>query len=375
MWQINFIKLLNSMKSIVVKSFNNKSNNAHSDNEEQSHIQYEYCNPLIDIPYEVIMGSEDNFLAWQTNATLQFQNFCNNIPLSEPLDIQWFDEEEIIDGSAMQYSLKWQPDNPLYGSAIGGSIVFPKKRKIDTPVVVFLHGHGMVSGGNEKGRLSLFCKDGPAHHLIKNGYIVWAPDNVYHDELMSLHKEHDFPLMWGKVAAFSRFYIAKYLQSMGVFQPFVLMGVAAGGHTALVMQAYSSDYAAFISSGSFFPLELLRRDFRIVGHPNCFDFRNYVSYLPIFLLCIKRPMQIQMGKQDPLWIGNALPAQGDWFSGTKRGVFAEEIVGGILIAKHLVSKYPDYTNRFSFHLHNGGHTDIDIEKAIEFVIDKKEEDG
>lgn len=72
---------------------------------------------------------------------------------------------------------------------------------------------------------------------------------------------------------------------------------------------------------------------------------------------------IQMGTKDGLWIGQALLPQKDFFSGTKRGVFCEETLGGILILERLAEKHGSV---FSFHLHHGGHTDLDLDVALRF---------
>ena len=323
--------------------------------------QYIYKENLIDIPQSLIFEESGDIAKWLSEGTNSFREICNQIPLEKPIEIFWNREQPIHSGILHEYILQWSNKHPLINTSIGGALARPAMFDKQKPIAVFIHGHGMVGGQD---RSSLFTQGSPANYLLERGYIVWAPDNVYHGELLSLFVNHDFPLMWAKVAADSRIFIEKNLQNS---PRFVLIGVAAGGHTALGMQLYSGDYEALVTSGSFFPLDLLRRDFRIQGHPNCFDFRDYVSYLPLFSLCLNNPMQLQMGKNDALWIGGSLKMQTGVFSGTKRGVFTEESGGGILILKYLAKKVSANNHHFSFLLHDGGHIDIDIQQAVNFL--------
>jgi hypothetical protein len=330
------------------------------DPSDLAYPKYTYGNKLVDIPPDFIFEKNSDIAIWLKEGTSYFKDLCDQIPLKSPLSIFWKKKQHIHSGTVQEYILHWADNHPLKNSPVGGALAHPVTLDKRKSIAVFIHGHGMASYHS---RLSLFEPGSPADSLLEHGYIVWAPDNVYHDELLDLFISHDFPLMWAKVAANSRIFIEQSLQDQNRF---VLIGIAAGGHTALGMQLYGGDYDALVTSGSFFPLELLRRDYRIQGHPNCFDFRNYVSYLPLFSLCNVKPMQIQMGSQDALWIGDAIPQQKNFFSGTKRGVFTEESGGGILILKHLAKQINEHDEHFSFVLHNGGHTDIDIQQALSF---------
>jgi hypothetical protein len=207
----------------------------------------------------------------------------------------------------------------------------------------------------------LFAPGTPGAALVKAGFTVWAPDNVYHEEIMRFFPEHDFSLMWGKVSILTWPFIKERVpKNKGK----IVIGIAAGGLTGLAMAITDSTITGVITSGAYFPLELTRRDYRIKGHPFCHDFRNFASYLPLYALLIGKPLQIQMGKNDGLWIGKPLPRIEGFFSGTKRGSFTDEVLGGIKLLTELNQKTK---GNFSFILHEKGHTDIDISAAINFL--------
>lgn len=336
----------------------------HSNSMNYSVSEYRYTKNLIDVSYDVIFGEKDDFLNWHAETVQFLKSELERVDISHPLGIKWGEEQVVGGFRVREYLLQFQNDNPLCDSLIGGALYFPKSVTPSSEIICFIHGHGMASVGN---RTILFNESGPVREFVNEGYIVWAPDNVFHDELMKLYIDHDFPIMWAKVIFMSMKHVVDYISCFIVKGGMHLVGVAAGGHTALVLQAVTSSFLTFSSSGSFFPLDLLRRDYRISNHPNCFDFRNFVSYLPLFLLCILSPLNVQMGANDPLWIGRAIDPIADWFSGTKRGVFSEEIVGNILILRKISSMYYNDNSMFNFTLHQGGHTDFCVKDAINFM--------
>ena len=100
-----------------------------------------------------------------------------------------------------EYKLKWDANNPLFRSVCGGTIAVPKQQKVAKPLIIFIHGHGMVRNFSGAYRSDLFQSDDLANEILKRGYAVWAPDNVFHEELKVLYRKYDYSNMWAKVIA------------------------------------------------------------------------------------------------------------------------------------------------------------------------------
>jgi hypothetical protein len=320
---------------------------------------YTYCDNLIDIPYGVLAGTID-FKEWCTETKKKQQAISDSIPLSKPSSLDIVKEYDNVFGRMKEYRLTWQNDSPLYRSVFGGTIALPKDFDETKPLIVFIHGHGMVRNFSGEHRSDLFTVDDLANQVLKRGYVVWAPDNVIHDQLMPLFRLHDFSDMWAKIINQSWPIVKAILPTN---QKRYVMGLAAGGATGLSMIQTNAEIDGLITSGIFFPLDLARRDYRLKNHPFCFDFRKYISFLPLYAMALDRPLHIQMGRQDGLWIGNInMPSES--YSGLKRPVMTEETMGAIFILKQLSNIAGQI---FSFKLSEKGHQGLDFNSAFEFI--------
>ena len=320
---------------------------------------YTYSSSLIDLTPDAILNDKAAFISWQISTIKFIKDLYNAIPLESPKGLIWENDQQHQYGILKQYHCAWPDRHPLAGSKTGGTIAIPVTPLKDSPLVIFIHGHGMVPSREE--RTALFAAGSPAAELLAKGFTIWAPDNVYHEELKQLFSSYDYSMMWAKVANLT-WPLLQHVTSKS--RGSIVIGIAAGGLTGLVMSITNNDISGLITSGAFFPLELTRRDYRIKGHPICHDFRQFTSYVPIYACVLGRPLQIQMGRKDALWIGKPLVPGNNNFTGTKRGVFAEETLGGISLPKDISKKIK---SRFSFVLHEGGHTDIDIQSALGFI--------
>ena len=322
---------------------------------------YTYQENLLDIPFDVVLGNAD-FKAWHAETCRKQQEMCDRIPLSKPISFDYVKEYENQYGRMKEYRLNWGSDNPLHGSVFGGTLAMPKEYDPNKPLIIFVHGHGMVRNYSGELRSDLFAGEDLANEVIKRGYVLWAPDNVFHDELMPLYKEHDFSDMWAIVIN-QTWELLKAKKALPATRHRYAIGLAAGGTTALSMTLANKEIDGLVASGVFFPLDLTRRDYRIKGHPMCHDFRRYASYLPLYAMALDRPLQVQMGRDDCLWAGHiALPSE--WFTGLKRPVLTEESLGPIYILERLSKQFG---NEFSFKLSSAGHERMDFEAAFGFI--------
>lgn len=321
---------------------------------------YTFMENMIDLPLNVALGTAD-FKQWQAQACERQREICERIPLSKPVGFDFIKEYDNAYGHMKEYRLAWNPDNPLHGSAIGGTLAMPKDYNGRKPLIVFIHGHGMVRNYAGEYRSDLFAIEDLANEIIKRGYPLWAPDNVYHDELLPMFAEHDYPDMWAKVS----------LQSWELLRPHLpatrrryAIGLAGGACTALSLALNDASVDGLVAAGAFYPLDLLRRDYRLKGHPLCIDFRHYTSNLPLYAMALGRPLMIQQGRDDGLLAGHPNPPRDGWYSGLKRPVLTEESVGPMLILESLAKRSGQ---SYSFKLTNVGHERMDFAAAFEFI--------
>jgi len=198
--------------------------------------------------------------------------------------------------------------------------------------------------------------------IVRRGYVVWAPSHLLYTQLESLYEknEHHFVLTQ---------FICQSLDAISEILPehkgFVVAGSAAGGITGPFLTAYRDDILGCVFSGASIPLEFLRREYRIVNHPDHWDIKGFYSYTPIDALIAPRPLQVQMGTKDALHPDKTPYApKGNWFPGTSRDVTVDEFMGMHLILEKIWGKY---SAPISLHFYDGPHGGVDVEGLLEFL--------
>lgn len=325
----------------------------------RGHGAYRYHSNLVDLDPDAALGDPAALAGWRNATGKLFRDLYDAVPLSAPLDLEVVDERKNGDGQWRLYNNRPPKNSPLHGHEIGGVVAWPANASHRAETVVYIHGHGMSTPG--RGRLDSAVANEHIRALLASGRAVWAPDNVFHEPLYGLYAEHDYSIMWAKTALTSRPLVEA---AFGLPPARRVLGVAAGGLTGLAMTLADPSIQSLTTSGAFFSLELTRRDYRILGHPFCHDFRRFASYLPLYALAVDRPLHILMGRLDGLWPGPALKAQPEMlFSGTVHGVFTEETIGGALILERLSQAAK---SRFRFTVHDRGHIDVEMPSVLDF---------
>ncbi|MGM5050283.1 hypothetical protein AB8A20_15530 [Tardiphaga sp. 604_B6_N1_1] len=230
------------------------------------------------------------------------------------------------------------------------------------PTIIAINGHGEVGGeGHGQAPITMFNEGAQGDVLAKAGYTIVAFPNTIHALLAHLAKETDYSIIWARLADKA---LDKIIPSLPTTRGFVALGNAAGGLTSLVLTIMRADIMALASNGAFFSLEHTRREYRIPSHPFCHDFRAFFSYTPLYALAAPKPLLLEMGQRDGLWLGAGPATPLSWFSGTKRSAISDETLGSFLQLKEIWRKL---NAPISLFLHTNGHEDLDVAAAIRFI--------
>jgi len=232
---------------------------------------------------------------------------------------------------------------------------------VSVPVVVF-DGHGDCGGectGTAPKRI--FTKDGFATKLLAKGYTVIAFPTAIHKPFEKKAESIDYPNIWAGLAK-------QILDKEHIFpqkgKKYIAMGSAIGGLTALSLSIADPNVVGTITNGAFFPLELTRREYRIKNHPFCHDYRAFNTYTSVYALLAPRPLMIEVGKDDALWLDHGAVPASDWFSGLKRGATVDETIGASLVLEKIWGKFHV---PYTLDVHQGGHEDVDVALADKFL--------
>lgn len=210
----------------------------------------------------------------------------------------------------------------------------------------------------------LFTENGWPLDLLKRGYVVWAPVSMYHTEIEVIARAHGYIPVWTKTI--SEGLKALSSRNLSPYSGYAALGVSAGGQIAYSLMAYRQDIRAGVFAGAQQPLDFLRREYRLMKHPPCWDVPWLWSYTAVQALIAPRPVQFQLGLQDP-WFpnGEPFPKRGDWYPGSSRDVLSDEIGGQVLILRALW-KMQNAGDSLHMHIHEGGHQ-MDSQQAIKFL--------
>src|SRR5581483_7543435 len=217
------------------------------------------------------------------------------------------------------------------------AVATPDAPNAELPTLIAINGHGEVGGeGHGQAPTTLFDDNGYGAYLARKGFTVIAFPNTIHGPFAELSRTVDYSIIWARLADMALTKIKPQLNSK---PEYIGLGNAAGGLTTVVLTIMRPDIKAMAANGAFFSLEHTRREYRIFTHPFCHDFRAFFSYSAVYALLAPKPLLIEEGKHDGLWLGYGPGHPESWFSGTKRGAISDETIGAFLELKQIWAKY------------------------------------
>ncbi len=305
-----------------------------------------------DLPMDAALGSSDDVKRWQASFGTTFRAWMTVITLTAPSRVTARPAESVGGLSVVQYDFRYSDL-----AAGGGLLVLPPNIDATKPIVIAIHGHETNPWGEHA--WSLLQPGGWPYEIAQAGFVVWVPVSMSHDERLA--KPRGYLLSWAKM-------ISDGLEATGNFasvphRNYVVSGLSSGGQIAQVLMAYRNDIAVGVFAGSSIPLEFLRREYRVIGHPDCWDIPGVMSYPALQSVIAPRPVQFQIGRQDIFWPdGQKFPTY-SWFRGTSRDVLSVELAGEILTLRNI---WQSIGGTASFHVHEGGHV-MDVSAALEFL--------
>jgi len=238
----------------------------------------------------------------------------------------------------------------------------PLRNGLSGPVIVAFDGHGDC-GGECTGKVPerMFQRNGFGRQLVQRGWSVIGVPTAIHKPLSKFHVTFDYPLIW---AALATLVVHQATPPSSTPRDLIYLGNAIGGLTAAAASIIDPRSMATVTNGAFFPLEFTRHHYRIKDHTLCHDMRDFASYVPFYALLYPLPLMIQVGEEDGLWMGHGPVKSSDWFSGLPRGATSDETVGAALLLERLWTRTGQ---DFSLAVHPGGHEDLDVSRADQFL--------
>lgn len=319
-----------------------------------------------ELPLEALWGTQEDFTRWRDVFSATFRDKMAAIPSFVPISSRRETMPTVEDIQIFKLMFEHPSASPLYGKDSGGLLLVPPRTDSSKPVVIALHGHEVPFRGEFAD--ALVSERGWPFELAQAGYIVWLPVGMHHDDITKVAAIHSYIMTWAKIASDGLDYAITKEPSLSAGAGYAVVGLSAGGQTAYALMAYREDILAGVFAGAEQPLDFMRREYRIKGHPNCWDIEWLSTYTPIQILIAPRQIQFQMGKKDP-WFpsGEPFARQGN-FSGTFRDVLADEIGGHMLT---LQSVWRKLGGDISYDIHEEGH-EVDVKAALLFLGQVKE---
>lgn len=317
-----------------------------------------------EIPIEALLGSKKALLEWKSPFQKWYQHEIDSITGFSPLSHTELKQERFKGLTLSTVQFVYPPESPLFGKPGGGVLVIPEKIDKKRPIIVAIHGHETSPWGQHP--INLFKGQQWPFEMAKAGYVVWAPVSMYHEEIKTVAEGKGYPLTWVKIISDGIDYGQRHLWNAQAGTGYVVAGLSAGGQISYSLMAFRSDIQLGIFAGAEQDINFLRREYRINGHPNCWEIKDIESFTAIQALLAPRPVQFQSGKQDPFHPnGKPLKKEGDWFPGTSRAQFSTEVGGNALALRSLYEIY-NKRNNFSFLIHAGGH-EMRTDAALRFI--------
>ena len=254
-------------------------------------------------------------------------------------------------------------NGPFLSEKIGGLLVSLPTVNEKLPVVIALHGHEYSSRGDIPN--GLVDQNSWVTELVEMGYKVWIPETMYHSEIEDDAKNFGgYPYVWTKILS-EQLDILRRLAVLDETDVGVV-GLSAGGLIGQILMASDRNIKFGVFGGSFQTLQFLRDQYRIIGHPNCWDMTDLHTYNVINMLLYPRPVEFQVGKKDNFFPTNStIKAVGESFPGTNRPYLSYEAAEVGLVMERIY-KINKRDNNFKFYIFNGGH-EIDVAEADKFI--------
>jgi len=323
-----------------------------------------------EIPFEALFGSKEAFLNWKDTFQKWYADRIDAIPKLAPSSYTILGKEQFNGLTLITIAFTFPPDSPLHNKPAGGILAIPDKAIKNIPVIA-VHGHEERHWGQYP--LDLFKEQKWPFELARSGYVVWAPVSMYHTEIADFGETFGYPLVWVKIISEGMNYLINKEILHTPEKTWIVSGLSSGAQTGYALMAYRSDIKYGIFAGAEQNLDFLRREYRIKGHPNCWEIEGINSFSTVMALIAPRPMQFQTGRNDPFFPhGRALERQGDYFSGTSRGQYSTEIGGDFLAVRSIYAMF-NKKNYFSVMIHDGGH-EFNVKEALAFINKFNEND-
>ncbi|MBN8761208.1 MAG: hypothetical protein BGO61_01765 [Thiobacillus sp. 65-69] len=254
------------------------------------------------------------------------------------------------------------PNYNMGGQADGGVLAVPNVVDPRKPMIIAIHGHEENPWGTWAPHLFGAGKWPLA--LVKAGYIVWLPVSMTHAPFSHItHALGGIGNGKGDVYGYIPIWVAmvsRGLDALPKVMPnlkhkgYAVFGVSAGALVGYTLMAYRPDIRAGVFAGGQQPLDFYRREYAAMVHERCWDFPGITSFTQVKALIAPRPVQFQLGRQDPWWPDQVpFPPQPKWFPGTSRDVLVDEIAGQLLLLKAIWKT--NGNGIVEQYLHDGGH--------------------
>jgi hypothetical protein len=323
-------------------------------------IKYVYKDNLYELPMSVIFGDKESILKWQNRFYPIYHSWVDSAG-------NWKPDSISIKSLATnrQYRLElvkfsYKRGNTLFNSDAGGILAIPRQIDKDNPIIIAIHGHEEPTWG--KYPIQLFKENKWPSVLAKSGFVTFAPVTMYHKEIEA-KVTNGYLLTWTKIISDS----IDALQGTSLAIPhsgLAVAGLSAGGQISFCLMAYRKDITAGVFAGAEQPLEFMRREYRVKGHPNCWDIEQVLSYSTIQALIAPRPIMFHDGRKDPFYPDLTPFPSYPWFDGTNRDVMSDEIAGNLLVLKNIWDKVGGSIRRY---VHGGGH-ELHGQTAADFFL-------
>ena len=343
-----------------------------ADRNEKALLGYDWAYDnagTIEPPLDILLGSAGDLSAWINNVRPALTAVFGAVPLPAPISVSDGQWQATANGlSLLQVTAEYAPGvvkpggpTPYVGALIGR----PDNLDPSKPLIIALHGHEAPHRGDPP--IRLWLDHWWPEALTRAGYIVITPSHLPYAQFSNLYGVHDYHVVWTR---FIWLLVQACLATPSGVPPFSGMacaGLSSGGTTGALLMAWRPEITKGVFAGSFLPIEFLRRNYRIAGHPNQWNLRNVYSYLPYYLLLADREVQWQLGKADAFYPDHtAFPSNGGNFAGTDRDVMVTEILGEYLPVRDAAAKLG---GRVELCIHDGGH-DFKVPQALTFLAPK-----
>jgi hypothetical protein len=331
---------------------------------------WEYDNAnIIDPPLEAMLGTANELQSWLTATRASLINPFLNAPVPSPIAVHdgLWQNQQGANGTPSYQHLHiigdYAQGSLLYNQWVGCYIAKPQVVDPTKPLVICLHGHEVNHRGEPPHKL--FTEHWWPEQIVQAGYCVLAPSHLLYNQLSSLYSAWDYHAVWVKFI-WDIIQAAPSAPSGNIpqYTGMVVAGLSAGGLSGSMLMAWRPEISRGIFAGSLLPMEFLRQNYRVPGHPDEWNLRNLYSYLPYYLYCADRRVQWQLGQGDSFYPDHtALAPINPWFPGTDRDVMTTEVLGDYLPVRDAANKLGGVADLL---IHSGGH-EFRVTEALSFL--------